>query len=72
MPETLAQLRFKAKELKKLSNKESQPALKSYYQKQAAQAKLSLKKAIANDSAYKCPRSALTRLPQVKWEPLDQ
>ena len=70
MPEavTRAQLAFKAKELRKLSLKETQPALKRYYIKELGKASKALSNCIKNDSGYKSPRSSMTKLPQVKWE----
>lgn len=61
-------LTYKVKELRKLYNKESQPALKNYYERELSKASMLADQTRKNDSGYKSPRAMWAKCPDVKFE----
>lgn len=65
---TQNELNYKVKELRKLSNKESQPALKRYYERELSKAYFEAENGRKNDSSFRPLRAMWKRLPSVKYE----
>jgi hypothetical protein len=65
---TLQELSYKVKDLRKLFNKESQPALKRYYERLLTKAEKIHSQSKRNDSGLKPMRTPWARNPQVKYD----
>lgn len=65
---TLQELTYKVKDLRKLFNREGQPALKRYYERLLIKADKSLNKTKRNDSGFQTPRAIWKKFPNIKYE----
>ena len=69
--ESIQELTFKVKSLRKDFNKESQPALKRYLHKQLAQAEHTLDTTKKNQSGFKTPRAIWKKFPDMRFVQLN-
>jgi len=64
----LPTLIYEVKTLRKLTNKESQPALRAHYERQLTAAQTALTRAKRNGSAVLPSRAMWKKLPEIRYE----